>query len=132
MLSPFFALGAPWTAREPLPGGNIPWDGVDAFIATTRERWPFLSAAHARRLVQAYGTRIDKILGSATSLADLGECFGTDLTAAEVRYLMEREWAGDVDDILWRRSKLGLQLSMDERASLVRFMAQARSMSAAE
>ena len=45
---------------------------------------------------------------------------------------MEREWAGDADDILWRRSKLGLQLSVDERASLMRFMAQARSMSAAE
>jgi glycerol-3-phosphate dehydrogenase len=132
MLSPFFGMGGAWTARDPLPGGDIPWDGVDAFIAKARERWPFLTAAHAKRLVHAYGTRIDNILGSATSLADLGECFGTDLTAAEVRYLMEREWAGDVDDILWRRSKLGLKLSADERASLVRFMAQARSMNAAE
>jgi glycerol-3-phosphate dehydrogenase len=132
MLSPFFATGPAWTSRDPLPGGNIPVDGVDAFIAKTREQWPFLSAAHARRLAHAYGTRLDDILGNAKSFEDLGECFGADLTGREVRYLMEREWAGDVDDILWRRSKLGLKLSADERASLVRFMAQSRSMNAAE
>lgn len=132
MLSHFFVAGPAWTGRHPLPGGNIPWDGVDAFIARTRERWPFLSEAHARRLVHAYGTRLDDILKDAGSLEDLGECFGADLTGKEVRYLMEREWAGDVDDILWRRSKLGLKLSIDERASLVRFMAQSRSMNAAE
>ncbi|MES1155100.1 MAG: FAD-dependent oxidoreductase [Pseudorhodoplanes sp.] len=133
MLSPFFAMGAAWTSRDPLPGGNIPVDGVDAFITRTREQRPFLSAAHARRLVHAYGTRLDDILGNAKSLEDLGENFGADLTAAEARYLMQREWAEDVDDILWRRSKLGLKLSADERVSLVRFMAQSRSsMNAAE
>lgn len=132
MLSHFFVTGPTWTERDPLPGGNIPWNGVDALIARTREQWPFLSATHAKRLAHAYGTRLDTILGNAKSLEDLGECFGADLTAVEVRYLMEREWAGDVEDILWRRSKLGLKLSIDERASLVRFMAQARSMNAAE
>jgi glycerol-3-phosphate dehydrogenase len=132
MLSPFFVTGPAWTARAPLPGGDIAWDGIDALIAKTRERWPFLSGAHAARLVHAYGTRLDAILGEAKSSGDLGECFGTDLTASEVRYLMHREWAIDADDILWRRTKLGLKVSADERASLMRFMAQARSMSAVE
>lgn len=132
MLSPFFALGAPWTAHEPLPGGNIAWDGLDALVAKTRERWPFLTEAHARRLAHAYGTRLEDILGEAKSLEDLGENLGADLTAREVRYLMEREWALDADDILWRRGKLGLKLSHDQRGNLARFMAQPRGLNAAE
>ncbi len=132
MLAPFFAMGAPWTARDPLPGGNIAWDGIDALVARTRERWPFLSAAHAGRLARAYGTRLDDILGDAKSLEDLGENFGAGLTAREVRYLMDREWALDADDILWRRSKLGLKMSAAERSNLARFVAQPRGLNAAE
>jgi glycerol-3-phosphate dehydrogenase len=132
MLSPFFALGGAWTGRDPLPGGNIAWNGIDALTATTRERWPFLSEAHARRLARAYGTRLDNILGAAKSFAELGECFGADLTAAEVRYLMEREWALDASDVLWRRSKLGLKLSPAQHAHLTHFMAQPRGLNAAE
>lgn len=132
MLSHFFVTGPAWTAREPLPGGNIAWDGLGALIGRTRERWPFLSEAHATRLARAYGTRLDDILGEAKSFEDLGECFGADLTAAEVRYLMDREWALDANDILWRRSKLGLKFSADERARLSRFMAQSRGLNAAE
>jgi glycerol-3-phosphate dehydrogenase len=132
MLSPFFVLGPAWTGRTPLPGGDIPWNGVDDLIARTRERWPFLTEAHARRLVRAYGTRVEGILGEAKSLHELGEGFGADLTAAEVRYLMQREWALGAEDILWRRSKLGLKLSAAERANLDRFMAQPRGLNAAE
>jgi glycerol-3-phosphate dehydrogenase len=132
MLSPFFVLGPAWTGRTPLPGGDIPWNGVDDLIARTRERWPFLTEAHARRLVRAYGTRVEGILGEAKSLHELGESFGADLTAAEVRYLMQREWALGAEDILWRRSKLGLKLSAAERANLDRFMAQPRGLNAAE
>ena len=75
-----------------------------------RASWPFLSEAHARRLVRAYGTRVRRILGSASSLNDLGPSFGADLTGAEVRYLMAHEWAQTADDVLWRRSKLGLRV----------------------
>jgi glycerol-3-phosphate dehydrogenase len=132
MLSHFFVTGQAWTRREPLPGGNIAWDGLAALIAKTRERWPFLSAAHAKRLARAYGTRLDDILGEAKSFEDLGECFGADLTAAEVRYLMDREWALDANDVLWRRSKLGLKFSNEERAELSGFMAQSRGLNAAE
>ena len=68
--------------------------------------------------MHAYGTRIDRILGTARRRDDLGPNFGADLTAAEVRYLMTHEWAQTADDVLWRRSKLGLLVSPDgSRAS---------------
>jgi glycerol-3-phosphate dehydrogenase len=88
-----------------------------------RKSRPFLTEEHARRLVRAYGTRIERVLGPARRLEDLGPCLGADLTGAEVRYLMEREWAQTEDDVLWRRSKLGLRFSPDERERLARFMA---------
>ena len=106
-----------------LPGGEFPHDGIEALIAKTRRSRPFLSEQHARRLVRAYGTRVERVLGPARRLEDLGPCLGADLTAAEVRYLMEREWAQTADDVLWRRSKLGLRFSPEERERLARFMA---------
>ena len=95
-------------------------------VGQTRKSWPFLREAHARRLVRAYGTRVGHILGSAKSLAELGPRLGADLTAAEVRYLMEHEWAQTADDVLWRRSKLGLRVAGEERERLVEFMAERR------
>jgi glycerol-3-phosphate dehydrogenase len=91
-------------------------------VAKTRKSRPFLTEPHARRMVRAYGTRIERVLGPARRLEDLGPCFGSDLTAVEVRYLMEREWAQTADDVLWRRSKLGLRLSPEERVRLGQFM----------
>jgi glycerol-3-phosphate dehydrogenase len=75
------------------------------------------------RLVRAYGTRVDRVLGPARSFEELGPCIGADLTAAEVRYLVEREWAQTADDVLWRRTKLGLHFSSEERARLANIMA---------
>lgn len=118
----FFAARGPWTADEPLPGGDFaPGDGA-AIVARARERWPFLSERHAARLVGAYGTRIADVIGEAGSLDGMGPCFGSDLTASEVRYLIHQEWAQTADDVLWRRSKLGLQLDAQERAALIGFM----------
>jgi glycerol-3-phosphate dehydrogenase len=122
-LGEVFPPSRPWTARAPLPGGNFPYNGVDAQVAQARRTWPFLEDQHAERLVSAYGTRIGDILGAADSYAALGTRFGADLTEAEVRYLMAKEWALDADDVLWRRSKLGLRFSDVERAALQRFMA---------
>ena len=82
-----------------------------------------MSADHARRLVRAYGTRVDRVLGTAATSGDLGIQFGADLTAAEVRYLMTKEWAQTADDVLWRRSKLGLRLTAAQITDLERFMA---------
>ena len=77
----------------------------------------------AQRLVAAYGSRLEAILGDAKSRADLGPAFGPELTGAEVRYLMAKEWARFPDDILWRRSKLGLTMAPGDRDALAAFMA---------
>ena len=87
------------------------------------EGWQFLTEAQARRLVAAYGSRLAAVLGDAKSRADLGPAFGPELTGAEVRYLMVREWARFPDDILWRRSKLGLTMPPGDRDALAAFMA---------
>jgi glycerol-3-phosphate dehydrogenase len=121
-LAHFFARSRPWTAAQPLPGGDFVYDGVDTLVERTQRNWRFLTAEHARRLVRAYGTRVDQVLGEASAPADLGACFGADLTAAEVRYLMAKEWAMTADDVLWRRSKLGLRFTKIETEALDRFM----------
>jgi glycerol-3-phosphate dehydrogenase len=107
-----------WTGRSPLPGGDLPRGDFDAFLADVRRRWPFLEPEHAMRLARAYGTRLERFLGNAQRYDDLGEHFGAGLTQAEVEYLMAQEWASSVDDILWRRTKLGLHLSDEARARL--------------
>ncbi|HEY0234984.1 MAG TPA: glycerol-3-phosphate dehydrogenase [Afipia sp.] len=122
-LAAFFAPSSPWTSHSPLPGGDFSWREREERIAAVQDRWPFLSESNARRLFTAYGTRIDNILGDANSMEDLGPRFGAELTGAEVRYLMKSEFARFADDILWRRSKLGLALSKPERDELALFMA---------
>ena len=123
-LSRFFPASRNWTAGSALPGGDFAYDGIEALIEQTQRTWPFLTADHARRLTRAYGTRVGNVLKSATKLSDLGVRLGADLTAAEVRYLMTNEWAQTADDVLWRRSKLGLRLSDAQRSTLDRFMSQ--------
>ena len=115
--------GPAWTARSHLPGGEFPHDGFDALVTATQRSRPFLDAQHVRRLVHAYGTRVDRVLGAAQSREELGPWLGADLTGAEVHYLKQREWAQTADDVLWRRSKVGLRFSSDEREKLARFMA---------
>jgi glycerol-3-phosphate dehydrogenase len=124
-LAPVLGTRPAWTKASHLPGGDFPVDGVARLVAEARRSWPFLGEAHVRRLVQAYGTRISRILGPAKQASDLGARLGADLTGAEVRYLMEHEWARTADDVLWRRSKLGLRVSPEEREQLAKFMADA-------
>ena len=124
-LTPFYPMSPRWTAKAPLPGGDFAWARFDAEVDAARERWGFLTEAQAQRLVAAYGTRIEAVLGDAKSRADLGPAFGPELTGAEVRYLMAREWARFPDDILWRRSKLGLTIGPADREALAAFMAAA-------
>jgi len=107
-----------WTAHAALPGGDFDVSSVEALSAEIRRDYPFLSAAHANRLVHAYGTRAAKLLAHAKSAADLGRDFGATLTEREVRYLMAHEWAVSAEDIVWRRSKLGLRLSGEEIVAL--------------
>ena len=116
---------AGWTRHAPLPGGDFAVDGRAALTAALAAEYRFLTPAHAERLAGAYGTRARDILGGARAGADLGVWFGATLTQAEVRYLMTQEWARTADDVLWRRSKLGLAFTPSEAAALARFMAGA-------
>lgn len=124
-LTPFYPMSPRWTARAALPGGDFSWERFDEEVDAARERWRFLSETQAQRLVAAYGSRVSAVLGEAKTPAELGPAFGPELTGAEVRYLMQKEWARFPDDILWRRSKLGLTMSAAERNALAAFMAGA-------
>jgi len=113
----------PWTHNAPLPGGDFPVDGQMARVAHLKHRYPFLTDHWALRLVRAYGTEADLVLGDATSAEDLGRDFGATLTESEVIWLMEQEWARSAQDILWRRTKLGLRMDDAQVAALEDFMA---------
>jgi glycerol-3-phosphate dehydrogenase len=115
-----------WTGKSPLPGGDMDVSAVAALTAELMRNYPFLPQAHANRLAHAYGTRAAKPLGQAKSMADLGQSFGATLTESEVRYLMENEWALTAEDIVWRRSKLGLRLSATEITALDEWIAAHR------
>jgi glycerol-3-phosphate dehydrogenase len=101
-----------------LPGGDFAVDGFEAQLQSATSRYGFVPPSTLRRLLRAYGTRIDDLLGDATSWADLGTVFGADLTEAELRYLMRAEWAQTAEDVVWRRSKLGLRMNADEIAAV--------------
>jgi glycerol-3-phosphate dehydrogenase len=116
-----------WTAKAALPGGDFDVFAGDALVGELLRDYPFVTPAHARRLVRAYGTRAVTMLGSARSSADLGQDFGETLSEREVRYLMASEWAVAAEDIVWRRSKLGLRLSKDQIAALDLWLAADRA-----
>jgi glycerol-3-phosphate dehydrogenase len=116
-----------WTAKAPLPGGDMAVSAVAALTVELMRDYPYLVPAHASRLAHAYGTRAAKVLGAAKSMADLGRGFGGTLTEREVRYLISYEWACTADDVVWRRSKLGLRMSAEEIAALDDWLAAQRT-----
>jgi glycerol-3-phosphate dehydrogenase len=111
-----------WSAGVPLPGGDFPVDGVQTLVDALRAAHPFLSERWAKRLVRAYGTEAALILDGATTPEDLGRDFGATLTEAELRWLMTREYARRAEDVVWRRSKLGLRLTAEQIAEIDAFM----------
>ena len=121
----FPRAGGAWTAAAPLPGGamrDADFAAFDAALAATR---PELPPALLHRLARAYGTCAAALLAEARSAADLGRHFGGDLYAAEVDYLVRREWARTAEDILYRRSKLGLHVPAGTSAALDAWLAEA-------
>lgn len=114
--------GPRWTADAPLPGADF--RDFELLMDDIRTRWPFLAADVAERLVHAYGRRITTVLGEAGSMAALGANYGYGLTDAEIDYLAREEWAMTADDILWRRSKLGLHLPPEAIAAITQRMAR--------
>jgi glycerol-3-phosphate dehydrogenase len=110
--------GQPWTATAPLPGGDLPNADFAAFVRELRRAVPWLPSDLALRYARAYGSRVEKLLGHARGLDDLGEHLGDGLYEAEVDYLRRYEWAASAEDILWRRSKLGLHVGAAAVAGL--------------
>ncbi len=118
-LAPFFSqAGAKWTANAPLPGGDFPVDGVRALTAALTADYPFLTPDWAARLIRAYGTEAREMLGDAKAAADLGTDFGATLTTRELDWMMRREYARTAEDMVWRRTRLGLRLSPEQIAAI--------------
>jgi glycerol-3-phosphate dehydrogenase len=125
-LAPWFQDMRPaWTAAVPLPGGDLRGESFDQFADFHFQRdFPWLPAPMRRALARRHGTLAYDVLGNAASTADLGEHFGADLYAREVDYLVEREWARSAEDVLWRRTKVGLRLTPEQREAVARYLAQ--------
>ncbi len=104
------ARGGPWTAHASLPGGDFARQGFDRFLGALRRRYPALPAPLLRRLARAYGTRALRLLEGAAVAGDLGPEIAPGLHERELDYLQRVEWARSADDVLWRRSKLGLHV----------------------
>jgi glycerol-3-phosphate dehydrogenase len=115
-----------WTEKAPLPGGDFPVQGFEALVNQLQARYRALDPSVISRLARAYGTLVPDILGDARSAADLGRSFGAGLTESELNYLAEREWAMSAEDVVWRRSKLGLRLSKVEIEEIDAFLKVAR------
>jgi len=122
-LAPFLRPPRPGrTAQETLPGGDLGPDGVAGFVAALTQEFPWLPEGQTRRYARLYGTRARLLLGTARALADLGTHFGADLYQREIDFLVETEWARTADDILWRRTKLGLRLDAAAVARLEAYL----------
>lgn len=113
----FPAATGKWTANTHLPGGDIQ-GSLQAFNAQMSERYSFLPKEVVTRMSSAYGTLIEQVLEGAEKLDDLGQAFEGGLYEKEVKYLVDYEWARSADDILWRRSKLGLHISKESQAKI--------------
>jgi glycerol-3-phosphate dehydrogenase len=105
-----------WTKGSTLPGGDFAVDGFEALVALLQSGAPGIAAATVRRLARAYGTEAQSIL------ANPGSVLGADLGTGEVDYLVEKEWVQSADDVLWRRSKLGLRFSPQEKLNLQHYL----------
>jgi glycerol-3-phosphate dehydrogenase len=120
---PFFpGMPGRWTAAAALPGGDFPWDGFAALRDELARRFPFLPPRLAARLTRHHGTCAAALLGDARSIGDLGQVIGADLTARELDWLRRTEWALTAQDVLWRRTKLGLRFSPSEVEALERIL----------
>lgn len=107
-----------WTERAILPGGDIPNGDFEKFVSQQKARFTFLPEKLTYRYARAYGTRMEAILEGVNKVKDLGEHYGDDVYEAEIEYLLRYEFAHTAEDILWRRSKLGLHIA-DETAQNV-------------
>lgn len=104
----FPKMGEDWTAHAPLPGGDLPYADPDFFDQQLALRYPWLRSHLRKRYARLYGTRIHLLLDGLLDMSQLGKEIGPDLYEKEANYLIHHEWASSAEDILWRRTKLGL------------------------
>ncbi|MCW8844160.1 MAG: glycerol-3-phosphate dehydrogenase, partial [Rhodobacteraceae bacterium] len=124
-LGPYFPqAGGDWTAGVALPGGDFAVGDKSGLIERLCSDYPFVTGQWAARLMRAYGTEAWEVLGQATCVEDLGQSFGATLTEAELRWMRDREYARCGEDALWRRSKLGLHMSAEQRAAVDAWFAE--------
>ena len=122
MAPSFTAPGAAWTSGEALPGGDIPEGDSDALIRDLCRDYPGLERSYLAALVGRHGTNTRLVLGQARRVEDLGRHFGAGLWSLEVDYFQAREWAATADDILWRRTKMGLHLDARGRREVAEYL----------
>lgn len=127
-LTPFLpSMGPPWTARAHLPGGDFAGETLDSQTHCLLAACPVLDRKHARRLIRTYGTTAFAMVRDISTEKDLGPHFGGTLYGFEVYYLIRNEWARTADDILRRRTHLGLVLSPGEADDLRVWMEHQRN-----
>ena len=121
-LHPYFPhAGRMWTASAPLPGGDFSCS-VQSLVEQLIKQFPFLSTKTARRYINQFGCLAWQLLKGVKCEADLGEHFGSGLYQLEVDYFIKHEFVQDVDDILWRRTKMGLYLSSGQQTQLIDYL----------
>jgi len=118
----FPGLRPAWTDRKPLPGGDLGGVPMQSFVAALRARYPGLPSDWVSGIARRHGALADALLADARRAQDLGTHFGADLTAREVEYLRQREWAVEADDLLWRRTKTGLHLTEQQREAVALYL----------
>lgn len=121
----FPAMDEPWTEDEPLPGGDIPGGSLTSLVNDLQEIYGWIPREYLAGMVQRHGGQVRDLLRGASGTRDLGKHFGAGLYAREVRWFMEREWASNAADVLWRRSKLGLHLTEAQKNTLAEWMKKA-------
>ena len=119
-----------WTAGAPLPGGDMAEPDAGVFETSLRAQMPWLPPALAHRYARTYGTRTHVLVGDASSLDGLGQRICGDLYEAELRYLVQYEWARTAQDVLWRRTKLGLHVGKEGEAAVAQWFEQHLEMAA--
>jgi glycerol-3-phosphate dehydrogenase len=111
-----------WTKTAPLPGGDFAIDEFDIVCRNLKIDYDFLTDTEARRYIKLYGTRAKNFLKDAKSYKDLGKSFSNSLYQAELEYLVDTEWARNSEDVLWRRTKLGLLFTDKEQQVLEKWL----------